>query len=87
MQSYQCNTGDYMRRGNQGRNSRMSGCQQMASTPFRMSESDPLEQMALAMAYVPWQSWRNIMCPEKALRTGTIFEELNKPFLGTGGCR
>ena len=40
----------------------------------------------LAMAYVPWQSWRRIYGEEKALCAGTIFEELDKPFYGRGGC-
>lgn len=48
-------------------------------------KNDPLNKMALAMAYVPWQHWD---CPyeaEKALCRGTIFEELDKPFLPKGG--
>lgn len=45
------------------------------------------DSMVLAMAYVPWQTWRDIYNVEKALQCGTIFEELNKPFLGKGGIR
>ena len=45
-----------------------------------------LADMPLAMAYVPWQEWRNIYKAEKAFQRGTIFEELDKPFRGTGGC-
>ena len=48
--------------------------------------SDPLSGMPLAMAYVPWQEWQNLYSAEKALCRGTIFEELDKPFLGRGGC-
>ncbi|MDY2886872.1 MULTISPECIES: spore coat associated protein CotJA [Lachnospiraceae] len=48
---------------------------------------DALEGMPLAMAYVPWQNWRKIYEPEKAFCRGTIFEELDKPFHGTGGCQ
>lgn len=40
---------------------------------------------SLAMAYIPWQAWRNIIDTEKAFHCGTIFCELNKPFLGNGG--
>lgn len=96
MQNYHGNTGDYMRRGNTGRCSRMNSCQNVNSTPSPVSERttecceksrDTLEGMPLAMAYVPWQTWRKIMCPEMAFKTGTIFEELNKPFWGMGGCR
>lgn len=42
-----------------------------------------MEQFPVAMAYVPWQRnfnmYENI---EEAYKTGTIFPELNKPFLG-----
>ena len=44
-----------------------------------------LADMSLAMAYVPWQEWRNIYKAEKAFQRGTIFEELDKPFRGMGG--
>ena len=36
----------------------------------------------LAMVYSPYQEWQNIYDGEKALENGTIFAELNKPFLG-----
>lgn len=48
--------------------------------------NDALEGMPLAMAYVPWQMWRNLYDVEKGFACGTIFEELNKPFRGAGGC-
>lgn len=48
---------------------------------------DVLSEMALAMAYVPWQMWRNIYDVEKGFCRGTIFEELDKPFRGMGGVR
>lgn len=48
---------------------------------------DVLSEMALAMAYVPWQMWRNIYDVEKGFCRGTIFEELDKPFRGIGGVR
>ena len=44
----------------------------------------------LAMVYSPYQEWQNIYCGDKALECGTIFAELDKPFLGykcnKGGC-
>lgn len=46
---------------------------------------DPLSEMEVAMAYVPWQFFQTIYEPDKALQAGTIFPELNKPFLGKGG--
>ena len=41
----------------------------------------------LAMAYVPMQRWRALCAPEDGFPHGTIFEELDKPFLGKAGCR
>ena len=40
------------------------------------------EALPLAMAYVPWQKWRELYTPEVGLQRGTIFAELDKPFLG-----
>lgn len=37
---------------------------------------------ALAMAYVPMQQWRGIYEPDVALSRGTLFSELDKPFIG-----
>ncbi len=39
----------------------------------------------VAMAYVPWQSFGELYEPEKSLDAGTIFVEMDKPFLGRGG--
>ena len=42
----------------------------------------------LAMAYVPYQQWNQTFDLGKALKVGTIFPELYKPFCGKGGaCR
>ena len=49
--------------------------------------SSACKQMALAMAYIPWQEWKYIYDAEKGLHRGTIFEELDKPFEGRGGCK
>lgn len=43
--------------------------------------------MVLAMAYVPWQKWQMIYDAEKGLHRGTIFQELDLPFCGMGGCQ
>lgn len=45
------------------------------------------DEYALAMAYVPWQFFDMVYEPDKALEVGTIFPELDKPFLGRGSCR
>jgi len=53
-----------------------------------MSGYDRMEDFPVAMAYVPWQNWHTVYDLERGLSCGTIFPELNKPFLGVrGGCR
>jgi hypothetical protein len=42
-------------------------------------------RQALAMGYVPWQYFTRAYEPQKAMKIGTIFPELDKPFLGSGG--
>ena len=45
------------------------------------------DNFALAMAYVPMQKLKSLYELDEALKQGTIFPELNKPFLGwKGGC-
>ena len=52
------------------------------------THNDFLEGRSLAMAYVPWQQWREIYEPCMGFAHGTIFSELDKPFLWKGGrCR
>ena len=51
----------------------------------KKGESMNLKNKPLAMAYVPWQFWGQTYELEKALQCGTIFPELNKPFLGKRG--
>ena len=38
----------------------------------------------LAIANVPWQYFTNSYAPDRAFQTGTVFPELDKPFLGRG---
>ena len=46
------------------------------------------EGTPLAMSYIPWQQWREIYEPDTGFTHGTIFKELDKPFLWKGGrCR
>lgn len=40
------------------------------------------DNRTVAMAYVPWQQFGRVYEPEKALQAGTIFADLDKPFLG-----
>ena len=46
---------------------------------------DAMGQFPLAMAYVPWQRFGQTYDLSKALYTGTIFPELDKPFCGKRG--
>ena len=43
---------------------------------------DDCDDMVLAMAYVPVQQLKNTYDAESGLCEGTIFPELNKPFVG-----
>jgi hypothetical protein len=36
---------------------------------------------SLAMAYFPYQEWRKLYDPCEAITQGTLFKELDKPFL------
>lgn len=50
-----------------------------------MEDSCLEKNYEVAMAYVPWQSFGALYEPEKSLDVGTIFVEMNKPFLGKRG--
>lgn len=52
-----------------------------------MAKRDMYGNKSLAMAYVPWQTWRDLYDAEKGFHCGTIFKELNLPFLGKGGAK
>lgn len=41
-----------------------------------------VDKLPLAMAYVPFQKWRNVWDASAGLAAGTIFEELYKPWYG-----
>ena len=36
----------------------------------------------VVMAYVPWQQWGDLYNPDRALKEGTLFKDLNKIFCG-----
>lgn len=44
--------------------------------------STPIDQLPLAMSYVPMQMWNGTYDGCKALQQGTIFPELDLPFCG-----
>ena len=47
-------------------------------------KKDPLAGLPIAMAYVPWQCWGETYKPAEGWNRGTIFPELDLPFLGGG---
>lgn len=91
MPNYHYHPQDYGRRTSRG-NRPSSAVPVPRTEPERSAccddkaEYDDLSGMPIAMAYVPWQEWRALYAPEKGFHRGTIFEELDKPFLGKGGC-
>lgn len=48
---------------------------------MRCTDEMPLKDFPVAMAYVPWQSWDEVYDLDEGFEHGTIFPELNKPFL------
>ena len=46
------------------------------------SDKKNTENIPVAMAYVPWQQFKIYENLEEAFCNGTIFPELNKPFVG-----
>lgn len=61
-----------------------SGRDMMAGRGMR-PVSDCRTEQQVTMAYVPWQQFCTVYEPEKGLIVGTIFPELDKPFLARGG--
>lgn len=47
----------------------------------------PHQPPVVGMAYVPWQTLTTVYSAEKAYRCGTLFPELDKPWLVGGKCR
>lgn len=64
---------DYMKQNN-------CGCQTPATPSICYDNYDVLQDLPLAMSYVPWQQWQNVLDGAKGLECGTIFEELKFPF-------
>lgn len=42
------------------------------------------KNVPLAMAYVPWQQWGETYSDDEALSKGTLFPQLDLPFIGGG---
>lgn len=58
-----------------------------SSQTMRSKDEWCLDNFALAMAYVPMQRFKTVYELDEAFQYGTIFPELNKPFLGWKGGR
>lgn len=43
--------------------------------------------LPLAMAYIPMQQWGDLYEPDVAICRGTVFAELDKPWLGEEACK
>lgn len=93
MPNYNYRSNDYMRRGQCSRPAMAAPQRVEYECPVHVEDPsktccthDPLNVLPIAMAYVPWQEFRDLYPAEKALFRGTIFEELDKPFSGKGGC-
>jgi hypothetical protein len=52
-----------------------------------MYSNNGCDNMPLAMAYVPWQTWNKTYELDKALHVGTLFPCLDKPFMGRCACK
>lgn len=46
------------------------------------NNTDYISNMPIGMAYVPWQHWNEIYDIEIGFHNGTIFPDLNKPYMG-----
>ena len=56
-------------------------CCQLSDKPVTFDRTF-LEDLPLAMAYVPFQQWRSIYPQDEALERGTLFQELDLPVRG-----
>lgn len=54
--------------------------------PMPMPADGLCDDMVLVMSYVKMQQWDQVYEAETALERGTIFPELDLPFVGEGAC-
>lgn len=54
---------------------------------MKKSQNENIEDMPLAMAYVPYQQWKDLYDPSEALKRGTIFKALDLPFECAKECK
>lgn len=58
----------------------------IAQPPVIQPPAIPCEDMVLVMSYVKMQQWDQTYEAETGLERGTIFPELDLPFVGEGAC-
>lgn len=56
------------------------------SAPTFTTNTSLCDEMVLAMSYVKMQQWKQVYEAETALNRGTLFPELDLPFVGEGAC-
>ena len=63
------------------------GCAARSCTYMRQKGYlEESESYPIGMSYTPWQSWGCTYDGHRALMSGTIFPELDKPFCAAGRC-
>lgn len=58
-------------------------CKNGDSCPINKCDFSCVDDFPLAMAYVPMQRFENLYSLDEALCAGTLFKDLDKPFLGS----
>lgn len=77
--------GGYGRPGSGNRLSANDGCGCSGAMNQSMNCSmERIDQYPIAMAYVPWQKYGDTFDLETGFRIGTIFPELDLPFMRAG---
>lgn len=54
------------------------------SCPIDKCDLSAVDGLPLAMSYCPTQKFENLYDTENALKAGTLFKDLDKPFCGKG---
>ena len=53
-----------------------------ADEVFCRDDGQSGSEKALAMVYSPYQNWQDLFNEEEALKHGTLFSQLYKPYIG-----
>lgn len=60
----------------------MDDCDKMKKEDDCNKMKEHVDHMNPGMSYVPWQKWEEIYDMEKGFEKGTIFCQLDKPYVG-----